>query len=92
MIPMEGGGKTNATTDLARSETMLSPRFYTTDCEALDKIAVDAVRAEWDEVMAELRADANKGHFQKNAEFDDFHLEDLPPELRQEFVDSWCPP
>lgn len=87
MIPMEGGGKPNATTDHARSETMLSPRFYTTDCEALDRISVDNVRSEWDEVMAELRADTNKGHFQKNEEFGEFKLDDLPPELRAEFVD-----
>lgn len=87
MIAIEGGSAPNLTTDMARTDTMLSPRFYTTDCEALDALAVDSVRAEWDEVMAELRADANRGHFHKTSEFDEFRMTDLPEDLRKEFTD-----
>ncbi|WP_075217400.1 magnesium-protoporphyrin IX monomethyl ester (oxidative) cyclase [Mongoliimonas terrestris] len=87
MIAMEGGAAPNLTTDMARTDTMLAPRFYTTDCEALDGLKVEAVRAEWDEIMAEMRADLNRGHFQKNAEFDAFRIEDLPEDLRREFTD-----
>ncbi len=88
MIPMEGGaqGRTN-TTDMAQTDTMLSPRFYTTDCEAIDKVDIDSVRAEWNEVMDELRADTNKGHFVRSEEFDGFRMEDLPEDLRAEFTD-----
>ncbi|MBT9289854.1 magnesium-protoporphyrin IX monomethyl ester (oxidative) cyclase [Prosthecodimorpha staleyi] len=88
MIPMEGGAvATTSTNEMAQTDTILSPRFYTTDCEALDALNVETVRAEWDEIMAEMRADLNRGHFQKNAEFDDFKMEDLPEDLRKEFTD-----
>jgi magnesium-protoporphyrin IX monomethyl ester (oxidative) cyclase len=87
MIPMEGGAQANTTTRDAQTDTLLSPRFYTTDFEAMDKLEIDSVRAEWDEVMGEMRADHNKGHFVRNEDFDGFSLDDLPPELRREFVD-----
>jgi len=77
----------NETTRIAQEDTVLSPRFYTTDFAAMDRIDVEPVRAEWDALIAELRADTNKGHFKRNAEWDDFSLDSLPECLRQEFVD-----
>ncbi|MFM9978284.1 MAG: magnesium-protoporphyrin IX monomethyl ester (oxidative) cyclase [Sphingomonadaceae bacterium] len=68
------------------NETILSPRFYTTDFDALDAIDVSRVRAEWDGLMAEMAADPNKLHFKKNASFDGV-IERLPPTLRGEFID-----
>jgi magnesium-protoporphyrin IX monomethyl ester (oxidative) cyclase len=92
MIRLEGGGgassiNTSVTQDLAQGETVLSPRFYTTDHAAMDKIDISLVRREWDEIMAELKADHNKGHFERSPEFEAFKLADLPPDLRQEFTD-----
>jgi magnesium-protoporphyrin IX monomethyl ester (oxidative) cyclase len=90
MIPMEGGGAgtraPNESTNKAREDTMLSPRFYTTDYEAMDKLDISAVRTEWDAVMAELRRDDNKKHFTRTPEFTN-NLDQLPEGLRQEFVD-----
>jgi magnesium-protoporphyrin IX monomethyl ester (oxidative) cyclase len=44
------------------------------------------VRAQWDELIAELKSDPNKRHFTRNAEFDaDFS--NLPEELDKEFRD-----
>ena len=71
---------------MATHETVLSPRFYTTDFDALDKIDVSLVRAEWDQLMADMVADPNKKHFRKNATFDGV-IEALEPELRAEFID-----
>ena len=76
----------NATTREALSSTMLSPRFYTTDFEAMDRLDVSEVKAEWDALIAELRSDPNKGHFYRNDEWQ-FNLADLPEDLRKEFLE-----
>ena len=77
----------NETTRLAAEEAMLSPRFYTTDFDELDRIDISSVRAEWDAILAELRADPNKGHFRRTEAWDEFDLMALPEGLRKEFVD-----
>jgi magnesium-protoporphyrin IX monomethyl ester (oxidative) cyclase len=71
---------------LAQAETVLSPRFYTTDFAAMDRIDVTPVRAEWDALIAEMAADPNKHHFKRDQSFDRV-IENLPAELRGEFVD-----
>ncbi|MEM1398777.1 MAG: magnesium-protoporphyrin IX monomethyl ester (oxidative) cyclase [Pseudomonadota bacterium] len=77
----------NETTRQAQETTLLNPRFYTTDFDALDKIDVSLVREEWDELIAEMRSDPNNGHFKRNDEWDKVDLDDLPDGLRKEFVD-----
>jgi len=77
----------NDTTLEAIQETILSPRFYTTDFKEIDGFDVTPVRDEWDAMMTEFAADANKGHFKRTAAFDDLDLDALPPELRREFLD-----
>jgi magnesium-protoporphyrin IX monomethyl ester (oxidative) cyclase len=76
----------NETTEMARRDTVLSPRFYTTDFAAMNKMDVSPVRAEWDELMAEFARDTNKTHFTRNADFD-MDLSTLPDDLRAEFID-----
>jgi magnesium-protoporphyrin IX monomethyl ester (oxidative) cyclase len=77
---------TTDTMGLALKDTVLSPRFYTTDFKALDRVDVGPVRAEWDELIAEMKRDPNKTHFKRTEPFDD-RLENLPDGLREEFVD-----
>ena len=76
----------NESTRAAQQDTILSPRFYTTDFEAMQRIDVSGVRAEWDGLIAELRADTNKGHFVRNEKFD-VDLSTLPPDLRAELLE-----
>jgi len=76
----------NESTRQAHESTLLSPRFYTTDIDALEKVDVSGIRADWDDLMAEMRADPNKGHFVRTDEWD-ADLERISPELRKEFLD-----
>jgi magnesium-protoporphyrin IX monomethyl ester (oxidative) cyclase len=74
----------------AKANTLLSPRFYTTDFKALDQIDVSPVRAEWDQTMLEYEGDNNHDHFQRTEEFADEARQQLaviPAELREEFLD-----
>ncbi|GJD51619.1 hypothetical protein OPKNFCMD_4374 [Methylobacterium crusticola] len=76
----------NESTRNAQETTFLSPRFYTTDFAELDRTNVEPVRAEWDVLIAEMKADPNKRHFVRNSDFD-LDLSGLEPELRKEFLD-----
>jgi magnesium-protoporphyrin IX monomethyl ester (oxidative) cyclase len=79
-------GASRQSTLAAQEDTVLSPRFYTTDFEELDKVDVSSVRPQWDALITELREDPNKRHFIRNDEFDaDFSH--LPPDLDKEFRD-----
>lgn len=75
------------TTAMAAETRMLSPRFYTTDFDALDRTDVSSVRPEWDALLAEMRADPNKGHFKKTEAWDQIDWEGMEPRLRAEFID-----
>lgn len=74
------------TTERAKETTVLSPRFYTTDFAAMDKIDVSLVRKEWDELIAELERDDNKGHFQRGENFRE-EADKITGSLRDEFLD-----
>ena len=74
----------------AKQETLLTPRFYTTDFAAMDRIDVSPMRAEWDAMMAEYEGDNNHDHFQRTPEFAEearAQMAQMSPELRQEFLD-----
>ncbi len=71
---------------IAREDTVLSPRFYTTDFDALDRIDVSGVRHEWDALIQEMVDDPNRLHFKRTAAFDGV-IESLPDGLREEFTD-----
>jgi magnesium-protoporphyrin IX monomethyl ester (oxidative) cyclase len=77
---------TTEATRIAQSDTVLTPRFYTTDFDELDKIDVTPVRAEWDALLAEMKSDPNNGHFVRNAEWN-ADVSNLEGQLRKEFID-----
>ncbi len=75
-----------AATERAKTTTLLSPRFYRTDYEAIDALDVSSIRADWDQLMAEFRNDSNRNHFKRTPEFTS-EIRELTPELRKEFTD-----
>jgi magnesium-protoporphyrin IX monomethyl ester (oxidative) cyclase len=83
---MADGAPMNESMRIASRETMLAPRFYTTDFDEMDRLDVSSIRAEWDKLMAEMRADPNRGHFKREGNWIEL-LEKIPEDLRPEFVD-----
>lgn len=77
----------NDTTKSALVSTMLTPRFYTTDFDEMDKINVEPVREEWDALISQMRSDPNRGHFKRTEAWDDIDIDALPDDLREELVD-----
>ncbi len=74
-------------TDLAMQNTLLTPRFYTTNFDEMDAIDVTPVRADWDTLIAKMKSDPNTGHFKKNADWDTVDWAGMEPKLRAEFID-----
>ncbi|MEM7470434.1 MAG: magnesium-protoporphyrin IX monomethyl ester (oxidative) cyclase [Pseudomonadota bacterium] len=73
-------------TEVAMQNTLLTPRFYTTDFDEMDAIDVSPVREDWDRLIAGMKADPNKGHFKKNDDWD-ANWEGMDPALKAEFID-----
>ncbi len=74
-------------TEIAMQDTLLTPRFYTTDFDELDAIDVSHIRDEWDPLIARMVSDPNKGHFKKNADWDEVDWDGMDPQLKKEFID-----
>lgn len=70
----------------AEASTMLTPRFYTTDFEAMNRMDVSLVRTEWDALMKEFEGDNNFDHFKRTPEFAS-EIRELPDALQREFLD-----
>jgi magnesium-protoporphyrin IX monomethyl ester (oxidative) cyclase len=84
--PIVRDNASTESTAMAQRDTVLSPRFYTTDFDAMNRVDVSLVRAEWDGLIDELRRDTNKEHFTRSADFTK-DLAALPPALHKEFMD-----
>ena len=77
-------------TERARADSLLAPRFYTTDFAAMDRLDISLLRAEWQAMLAEYEGDNNHDHFQRTEQFAAEVAQLTPtwsPELRQEFLD-----
>jgi magnesium-protoporphyrin IX monomethyl ester (oxidative) cyclase len=76
----------NDTTRQATANTVLNPRFYTTDFDAMDRLDMTPIRAQFDALMEEFRQDANRNFFERTPDFM-AEVRELDGPLRQEFQD-----
>lgn len=77
--------RVNQATQKANTETLLTPRFYTTDFDAFDKLDLEPVREEWDALMQEFENDANSNHFERDESFQS-EIKPMSKELEEEFL------
>ncbi len=75
----------NDSTAEAHEEKLISPRFYTTEFGAFERLDLTLVRDEWDQMMAEFEADGNVDHFVRDGSFVD-EIQELPDALMEEFI------
>jgi magnesium-protoporphyrin IX monomethyl ester (oxidative) cyclase len=60
----------NVTAKDPEKDTILTPRFYTTDFEAMAAMDLRPNEAELEAICEEFRKDYNRHHFVRNGEFD----------------------
>ncbi len=78
--------KSHQTQARVPTETILTPRFYTTDFEAMAQMKLDLCEDELQAMLTEFRTDYNRHHFVRGEEFDQ-SWEHLDPETRRLFVE-----
>ena len=67
-------------------DTILTPRFYTTDFEAMAAMDLQPNEAELEAICEEFRKDYNRHHFVRNEEFEGA-ADKLDPETRKVFIE-----
>ena len=67
-------------------ETILTPRFYTTDFDEMAKMDLSINEDELEAICEEFRKDYNRHHFVRNSEFDGA-ADKLDPETRKVFIE-----
>jgi magnesium-protoporphyrin IX monomethyl ester (oxidative) cyclase len=73
-------------------ETILTPRFYTTDFDEMAKMDISPNEDELRAILEEFRADYNRHHFVRNAEFEQSwdHIDGETRQLFIEFLERSC--
>jgi magnesium-protoporphyrin IX monomethyl ester (oxidative) cyclase len=73
-------------------ETILTPRFYTTDFDAMAKMDIAVNEEELQAILAEFHVDYNRNHFVRNADFDQSwdHIDGETRQLFVEFLERSC--
>ena len=67
-------------------DTILTPRFYTTDFDAMAAMDLRPNEAELEAICEEFRKDYNRHHFVRNAEFEGA-ADKLDPQTRRVFIE-----
>ena len=76
----------NTDNKIATKETLLTPRFYTTDFEEMANLNISLNQEEFEAVLEEFRADYNRQHFIRDEEFNQ-SWQDLDPNTRSLFIE-----
>ncbi|SKB15807.1 Magnesium-protoporphyrin IX monomethyl ester (oxidative) cyclase 3 [Planktothrix sp. PCC 11201] len=73
-------------------ETILTPRFYTTDFEEMEKMDISVNEEELLAILEEFRVDYNRHHFVRDAQFDQSwdHIDGDTRGLFIEFLERSC--
>ncbi len=73
-------------------DTILTPRFYTTDFDAMAEMPISANEDELRAIIQEFRVDYNRNHFVRDAEFDQSwdHIDGRTREMFVEFLERSC--
>ena len=73
-------------------ETILTPRFYTTDFEAMGQMDISANEEELKAILEEFRTDYNRHHFVRDEEFNQSwdHIDGETRRLFVEFLERSC--
>jgi len=73
-------------------ETILTPRFYTTDFDEMAKMDISANEDELKAILEEFRADYNRHHFVRDTEFEQTwdHIDGDTRKLFVEFLERSC--
>ncbi|TAE59705.1 MAG: magnesium-protoporphyrin IX monomethyl ester (oxidative) cyclase [Nostocales cyanobacterium] len=73
-------------------ETVLTPRFYTTDFETAANLDLSAQESELQAMLAEMRADYNRHHFVRDEEFEQSweHIEGGARKAFIEYLERSC--
>ncbi|BAZ27852.1 magnesium-protoporphyrin IX monomethyl ester aerobic oxidative cyclase [Cylindrospermum sp. NIES-4074] len=73
-------------------ETLLTPRFYTTDFDEMARMDISVNEDELRAILEEFRADYNRHHFVRDAEFEQSwdHIDGNTRQLFVEFLERSC--
>jgi magnesium-protoporphyrin IX monomethyl ester (oxidative) cyclase len=73
-------------------ETLLTPRFYTTDFDEMARMDISVNEDELKAILEEFRADYNRHHFVRDAEFEQSwdHIDGETRQLFIEFLERSC--
>ncbi|MEM9005015.1 MAG: magnesium-protoporphyrin IX monomethyl ester (oxidative) cyclase [Cyanobacteria bacterium P01_F01_bin.86] len=73
-------------------DTILTPRFYTTDFDEMAKMDISVNEDELQAILEEFRADYNRHHFVRDAEFEQSweHIDGETRKLFIEFLERSC--
>ena len=69
------------------NETLLTPRFYTTDFDEMEKMDISVNEDELEAILEEFRTDYNRHHFVRDEEFEQSWDDKMDGDTRRLFVE-----